>query len=69
MTIPEVKKMSLEERLQAMEILWDSLTNEEYEIESPGWHKGILKEREKKIRDGKAEFISLEKLRSKPDES
>ena len=69
MTTLEVKKMSLEERLQAMEILWDSLINEECEIESPEWHQDILKEREKKIKDGKAEFISLEELRTKRNES
>ena len=69
MTTLEVKKMSMKERLQAMEILWDSLIDEECEIESPEWHQDILKEREKKIKDGKAEFISLEELRSKRNES
>ena len=69
MTTLEVKKMSLEERLQAMEILWDSLINEECEIESPEWHHDILKERGKKIKDGKAEFISLEELKAKRNES
>ena len=68
MTILEVKKMSLKERLRAMEILWASLIEEECEIESPEWHQDILKQREKKIKDGKAEFISLEELRSKRDE-
>ena len=69
MTTLEVKKMSMKERLQAMEILWDSLIDEECEIESPEWHQDVLKEREKKIKDGKAEFISLEELRSKRNES
>lgn len=69
MTTLEVKKMSLDERLQAMEILWDSLIDEECEIKSPEWHQDILKEREKKIKDGKAEFISLEELRTKRNES
>ena len=69
MTTLEVKKMSMIERLQAMEILWDSLIDEEREIESPEWHKNILKEREKKIKDGEAEFIPLEELRAKRNES
>ena len=68
MTTLEVKKMSLEERLQAMEMLWDSLVGET-EIESPGWHQDILNEREKKIKNGEAEFISLEELRAKRNES
>ena len=32
MTITEIKKMSIIERLQAMEELWDSLCHEESEI-------------------------------------
>ncbi len=60
----EIKKMSMRERLQAMEALWDSLLDEESEIESPEWHHDILEERKRKIENGKAEFISLEELRA-----
>ena len=60
----EIKKMSRIERLQAMEVLWDSLMDEESEIESPEWHRDILEERKRKIETGEAEFISLEKLRA-----
>ncbi len=60
----EIKKMSTIERLQAMEALWDSLMDEESEIESPQWHGDILEERKRKIENGKAEFISLEELKA-----
>ena len=60
----EIHKMSRIERLQAMEALWDSLVHEESEIESPEWHRDVLEERKRKIETGKAEFISLEKLRA-----
>jgi putative addiction module component (TIGR02574 family) len=59
----EIKKMSTIERLQAMEALWDSLMDEESEIESPQWHRDIIEERKRKIENGKAEFISLEELK------
>lgn len=52
------------ERLQAMEALWDSLLDEESEIESPEWHHNILEDRKRKIENGKAEFISLEELKA-----
>jgi len=61
----EIKKMSVIERLQVMEAIWDSLLYEESEIESPEWHKDILEERKRKIEDGKAEFISLEELKTR----
>ena len=56
--------MSRVERLQAMEALWDSLIDEESELESPEWHRDVLEERKRKIETGKEEFISLEKLRA-----
>lgn len=56
--------MSMIERLQAMEALWDSLLDEESEIESPEWHHNILEDRKRKIENGKAEFISLEELKA-----
>lgn len=60
----EIKKMSRVERLAAMEALWDSLLEEEAEIDSPEWHRGILEERKRKIESGQAQFISLDKLRA-----
>ena len=60
----EIKKMSTIERFQVMEALWDSLLYEESEIESPEWHQDILKERKKKIENGKSKFISLEELKA-----
>lgn len=38
----EIKKMSKIERHQAMEALWDSLLDEESEMESPEWHRDVL---------------------------
>jgi putative addiction module component (TIGR02574 family) len=64
MNTQEIKKMSRIERLQTMEALWDSLIDEESAIISPEWHRDILEERKRKIEAGKAEFISLEKLRA-----
>ncbi len=64
MDAQEIKKMSRAERLATMEALWDSLVEEESEIESPEWHRDVLAERKRKIEAGKAEFISLEKLRA-----
>jgi len=48
-----------------MEVLWDSLTDKETEIESPEWHQDIIEERKRKIENGKAEFLSLEELKAR----
>ena len=39
-----VKQMSWEEKLRAMEELWESLTDEEARLESPSWHEDALRE-------------------------
>jgi putative addiction module component (TIGR02574 family) len=60
----EIEKMSTIERLEAMEALWDSLLHDGSEIESPEWHSDVLEDRKRKIKNGKAEFISVEKLKA-----
>ena len=65
MNTAEISKMSVTERLQAMEALWDSLTHEKNEISPPNWHGEVLSAREEKIKNGEANFTPLEKLRSK----
>ncbi len=64
MTIAEISKMSMIERLQTMEAIWDSLLHET-SIKSPEWHEEILSERRKKISSGEAKFKSIEELKSK----
>ena len=59
-----IKKMDILERLRTMEELWDSILYEGSEIETPEWHKEIVDERKKKIKEGKAEFISIDKLKA-----
>ena len=61
----EITRMSKVERLQTMEAIWDSLIHENSEIESPEWHQDILAIRKKNIEEGKAEFRSIEELRSR----
>ena len=62
MKVLNINKMSLSERLHAMELLWDSLQNENGQIQSPEWHENILTERLQKIKDGSAKFIKLKDL-------
>ncbi len=65
MSIEELKNMSRIERIRTMEALWDSLIEEESEIDSPDWHRDVLEDRKRKIESGEATFISLDKLRAR----
>ncbi len=52
----DIDQMTLEEKLRAMEALWDDLCRKNA-VPVPQWHKDILDERERQIEAGKAEFI------------
>ena len=60
----EIKKMTILERLQAVEPLWGSQANEDIEIDSPDWHGDTLVERKAKVEDGTANFISIDALKA-----
>ena len=64
MTTTEIKRMSVTERLRAMEAIWDSLLYDNIEVASPDWHRDILSERKKKINEGTAEFLSIDKVKA-----
>ena len=63
MGIADIKRMSVQERLAAMELLWDSLRRGDEEPESPAWHRAVLDARREKIASGDAKFLTREELR------
>ena len=65
----ELKNMSVSERMQTMEMLWDSFLYEGIAIQSPDWHEEILQKRKEKIKNGSANFISLNELKKYSSEN
>ena len=55
----QLDQMTTEEKLQAMEALWNDLC-EHGAVPIPQWHKDILDQRQRMIDEGKAEFIDWE---------
>lgn len=66
MSVPSLplNEMSVEEKLQTMEALWQSLSADPAAIESPTWHEEELRERERKIESGEAKFTDWEKAKA-----
>ena len=60
MAVIQIDQMTLEEKLLAMEALWDNLCRREEGLPMPQWHKDLLDEREGLVRDGKARFTDWE---------
>jgi Putative addiction module component len=61
-TLP-LDKMTVAEKLRAMEMLWADLSRNEKQIESPAWHGDVLRDRDAKIKSGKAQFLTLAQVK------
>ena len=48
--------MTLQEKLAAMESLWEDLARCPESVESPTWHKDVLDERRERVAEGKAKL-------------
>jgi Putative addiction module component len=61
----EIAQMSHTEKLQAMELLWRSMTAAPDKLESSGWHQKVLQQRLAKVEAGEAEFLTLPQLKKR----
>ena len=55
-----LKDMTIQEKLAALESLWEDLARTPEALESPAWHKDILDERRQRVAEGQSRFIAWE---------
>lgn len=55
-----LEKMSVTDKIQVMESIWDDLCSRADKVASPPWHREILAERETAIQRGEDEFEDWE---------
>ena len=63
-TLP-LKKMSRNDKLRAMEAIWADLSREEDQFESPAWHQVALREAERALKTGKAQFSDWDEAKKR----
>ena len=51
-----LEKMTLADKLEAMELLWADISRRPSDLPSPSWHKEILDERRRLVAAGKLKF-------------
>ena len=61
----QISRMSSTERVEAMELLWNSFSKDGIEYPSPDWHAQILAERSEIIESGKAIWLSVDELQAR----
>ena len=58
-----LKDMTTEEKLQAMELLWDDICRNVPDLSSPAWHEEVLSKREKRLKEGKEKLLDWEQAK------
>ena len=61
----DIERMSVEERLEAMELLWASLAQTPEAVPSPDWHGEVIATRLAKIERGEGQFLSRAELKER----
>ncbi len=61
----EISRMSSSERMEAMELLWESFAKEGIDYPSPDWHGKVLAERSEIINSGRATWLSVDELQAR----
>jgi hypothetical protein len=59
----ELARLPLADRLQAMEVLWDSLCHDDPTALSPDWHEAVLQDRRSQL--ATAPLSSLDEVESR----
>jgi hypothetical protein len=63
LTLP-LSDMTLEEKLQAMEALWDDLSRNPALLASPTWHENVLREREQRLTRAETSFMDWDQAKA-----
>jgi hypothetical protein len=53
----EIKHLSRKEKLRMMEAIWEDLSREDEEVESPGWHQQALLDTEGRLSAGQEKIV------------
>jgi len=61
--IENVLSLPRREKLQMMETLWEDLSREKTEPQSPDWHREVLKETEQRVRLGRETTLDWAKAK------
>ena len=58
-------KMTLAQKLDLIETLWDDISKDEKALESPSWHAEVLQDRQKALETGKASARDWEEAKER----
>ena len=62
-TKADIENMSREEKLRAMEVLWQEISKEEPAPKSPDWHAELLEETQSRVSAGTEKLVDWEEAK------
>jgi len=65
LAMEQISRMSSCERVEAMELLWESFSKEGIDYPSPDWHGKVLAERSEMIESDKATWLTVDELQTR----
>lgn len=60
----EIAQMPRQEKLRLMEALWEDLSRDEAEVESPAWHETELTETQRRLESGQEQALDWEQAKA-----
>lgn len=64
MSIAEIRRLPLSEKLQIMEALWEDLRAHAEDVAVPEWHKEVLDSRRRAVEEGREKVLDWDEVRS-----
>ncbi len=61
----DISELTLAQKLNLMESIWDDITQDESALKSPAWHETVLKDREDALASSKAKVSGWEKAKER----
>jgi putative addiction module component (TIGR02574 family) len=58
-------KLTLAQKLDLIETLWDDISRDEQALDSPAWHEEVLSDRQKALDSGKAPVGDWEEAKAR----
>ena len=60
MSASEIQQLPRLEKLRLMETLWDDLSRDDAQLESPAWHETALTETQQRLANGQEQVLDWE---------
>jgi hypothetical protein len=64
MSRQEIAQLPRQEKLRLMEALWEDLSQNEAEFESPAWHEDELAETQRRLDSGQEQVLDWEQAKA-----